>query len=115
MDKKLQKIRYEFLIFNTDSTLILENPLSVEFINTCPDPNPAFGDVFINKSIRLVPRWRAIASPLGPPLIAGQYSDDYKLTLHNNLNEIDVTQYQIRFRQGTLFNRLIVIVKYNVV
>ena len=113
--EKLQKIRYEFLVFNTDSTLILENPLSVEFINNSPEPNPAFGDCFINKSIRLVPRWRATASPLGPPLSAGQYSVDYKLTLNNNINEIDVTQYQIRFRVGTLFNSLLVIVKYRVV
>lgn len=114
MEKK-RKIRYEFLIFSTDSTLILENPLSVEFINTSPDTNPAFGDVIINQFIRLVPRWRAIASSLGPALVPFNYSDDYKLTLNNNINEIDVTQYQIRFRSPSLLNRLIVIVKYNVV
>jgi hypothetical protein len=113
---KDNKIRYEFLIFNEDTTLILENPLSIVFINEGIDPVAPFGNVTINRNLILIPRWRAIASSQSPPLNLTDYFADYKLELYNQPNQVDSTQYTIQFKGGSsALNRLVVICKYRTI
>lgn len=110
--EKYQKVRYEFLVFNTNTTINLEKPLSVTFMNLTTESNPNFGDVNINRYIFLTPYWRSLGSSQSVPLGVAQYGFPYIIKLENNKNEIDVTQYTIQFRGTSVGNRLVVIVKY---
>lgn len=110
----MKNIKREFFVFNSDATLVLENPLSVEFIN-CYNGIAITneGEVTINNSFVLTPYWRSLGlsgSPLLNPLL---FASPYKLTLNNNADEQDTTQYTIRFfNNNNTTNRLFVIVKY---
>jgi len=94
------KVYYEFRQINTDQVLILDKPAQVTF--------QAFGSgggsvVIINNSYQLVSRIDSL-----DPLLFGKYN--WELVLNNNLNEIDVTNYQIRFNGSAII--LFVIIKY---
>jgi len=78
----MQNIRNEFLIISSDQELDLENAIEIEFINVGDI------DVVINNVYRL--------SRLAV-VIGGGSNFDYKLLLKNNIDEIDVTLYRIRF------------------
>ena len=94
------KVYYEFRQISTDQVLVLDKPAQVTFqlwgplgSNTC----------IINNAYILVNRLDSL-DILG----GGKY--DWQVVLNNNQNEIDVTNYQIRFN-GT-GNILMVIIKY---
>lgn len=95
----MQNIQNEFLIISSDQELDLENAIEIEFINVGDI------DVVINNVYRL--------SRLSV-VIGGGTNFDYKLLLKNNLNEIDVTLYRIRFLANIPNRRLFVRVKYKV-
>lgn len=95
----MQNIRNEFLIISSDQELDLENAIEIEFINVGDT------DVVINNVYQLS---RLVN------VIGGTTNFDYKLLLKNNLNEIDVTLYRIRFVLNIFNKRLIVRVKYKV-
>lgn len=95
----MQNIRNEFLIISSDQELDLENVIEIEFINVGDT------DVVINNVYQLS---RLVN------VIGGTTNFDYKLLLKNNLNEIDVTLYRIRFVLNISNKRLIVRAKYKV-
>lgn len=107
------KTRREFLVFNTNQTLVLENPLSVEFYNFYDLPTiNQDGDVTINNTLTLIPYWRSLGLS-GSAILSPQFfASLYYFKVENNPNELDVTQYQIRFFNNSTGNKLIVIVKY---
>jgi hypothetical protein len=110
----MKNIKREFFVFNSDATLVLENPLSIEFINCY---NGTFvsndGEVVINNTIILTPFWKTLGLSGNPALTPPMFSTPYSLILNNNENEQDTTQYTIRFKGGLITeNRLFVIVKY---
>lgn len=94
------KVYYEFRQISTDQVLVLDKPAQVTFqlwgglgANTC----------IINNAYILVTRLDSLD-------ILGGAKYDWQLVLNNNENEIDVTNYQIRFTgPGTI---LMVIIKY---
>ena len=93
------RVYYEFRQINTDQVLILDRPAQVTF--------QAFGlalgqKVIINNSYTLISRLESL------DLLSGIYNSE--LILNNNLNEIDVTNYQIRFTGTSIL--LVVIIKY---
>ena len=90
------RIYYEFRTINTNQTLVLENPAQVTFQCTGAPTN----GVVINNIYRLETRIDAQSISFNSP---------WELVLNNNLNEIDVTQYTIRFI-GTC--NLDIIIKY---
>jgi hypothetical protein len=95
----MQNIRNEFLIISSDQELDLENAIEIEFINV--------GDIDVE--INNVYRLSRLIFVMG-----GLTNYDYKLLLKNNLNEIDVTLYRIRFLANIPNRKLIVRVKYKV-
>jgi hypothetical protein len=109
----MKNIKREIFIFNTDQTLVLENPLSVQFINCYNGillTNE--GEVTINNSFVLIPYWRSLGLSGNTLLQPPQFASPYFLTLENNADEQDTTQYTIRFNNNNTNNRLFVIVKY---
>jgi hypothetical protein len=110
----MQNIRREFFVFNTDQTLVLENPLSIQFIN-CYNGIGATqeGQVIINNTFVLTPYWKSLGFS-GSAIIVPAFdsASPYFLNLENNLNEQDATQYTIKFFNNNPSNRLFVIVKY---
>jgi hypothetical protein len=89
------KILYEFRQIQTDQILVLDNPASVWFQML------GFGGfVTINNNYRL----QSFQDSNSP---AGLF--DWQLKLDNNVNELDVTNYVIRFA-GT--GSLNIIIKY---
>jgi hypothetical protein len=93
-----KKIRNEFLVISSDQELDLENVIEVTFNNISDT------DVVINN-----------AYPLSrlQQIINGVTNFENKLVIKNNLNEIDVTTYRIRFVNPAAVNkRLLVIAKY---
>lgn len=104
MKKERQKVRYEFYVFEStastriNQTLVLDNPISVKFINVSSTIN---SQVIINNSYYLNP-YKFLGNPLG-----GQYP--FELVLNNNLNEFDVTTYAIR---SDFLTKLVVVAKY---
>jgi|LakMenE01Jun11ns_1017448.scaffolds.fasta_scaffold9922629_2 hypothetical protein len=107
--KKRQKVRYEFYSYETsvsgnfNVTLTLNNPASVKFILT------GIGTLTsdfctINNLYNLQPIF--LVTP-GPPRIFPS-----ELILQNQINEIDVTDYQIRIQNATNTVVLKVVVKY---
>lgn len=90
------KILYEIRQIQTDQILVLDKPASLRFEVL----GSAVGFVVINNIYRLQPFLES-NSALG---VANWYLD-----LNNNVNEIDVTNYNIRFTGPAV---LIVIIKY---
>lgn len=109
----MKNIKREFFIFNTDQTLVLENPLSVQFINCYNGISITNdGEVTINNSFVLTPFWKTLGLSGNPIIQPPQFASPYLLTLENNEDEQDTTQYTIRFANNNTNNRLFVIVKY---
>jgi len=95
---EFKKIRNEFIIISSDQELDLENPIEITFLNVSDT------DVVINN-----------AYPLSrlQQIINGATNFENKLIVKNNLNEIDVTTYRIRFVNPAAANkRLLIIAKY---
>lgn len=110
----MKNIKREFFIFSTDQTLVLENPLSIEFVN-CYNGAGATqeGQVTINNAFVLTPFWKTLGLSGSAVIIpSSDSSSPYFLTLNNNPDEQDNTQYTIRFFNNSTQNRLFVIVKY---
>ena len=100
MDKKRIKTRIEYFSYSTNQTIVLEEPAEIIFINT-----GAVADrVVINNNLIL-------SSTLATNNGTAQFPSS--LTIKMNPNEIDTTNYIIRF-VGTTDPRLYVIVKYYV-
>jgi hypothetical protein len=107
-------IKREFFVFSSDQTLVLENPLSVHFIN-CYNGAGATqeGQCIINNSMVLTPFWKTLGFSGSAVIVpAFDSASPYELKLENNDNEQDTTQYTIRFFNNSTQNRLFVIVKY---
>lgn len=97
---KYIKTRIEYNSYNTNQTLVLDNPAEVIFINA-----GATGDrVVINNNLIL-------SSTLATNNGTAQFPS--RLEVKMNSNEVDSTNYVIRF-VGTADPRLYVIVKYYV-
>jgi len=93
-----KKTRVEYLSYSTNQTIVLEEPAEVIFINT-----GAVGDrVVINNNLIL-------SSTLATNSGVAQFPSTF--TIKNNANEVDTTNYTIRF-VGLTDPRLYVIVKY---
>jgi hypothetical protein len=100
MDIKTRKTRVEYLSFSTNQTLVLEEPAQVIFMNT----GAASDRVVINNNLIL----SSIAATNGG---TAQFPSTF--TIKNNANEVDTTNYTIRF-VGTADPRLYVMIKYYV-
>ena len=100
MEIKRIKTRTEFFLYNRNQTLVLEEPAEVIFINC-----GAVGDLLtINNNLIL-------SSHASTTSVGSQFPNTY--TIKRNPNEIDITNYTIRFLT-TIDPRLIVIAKYYV-
>ena len=91
------KVLYEFRQIQTDQILVLDNPASITF-----QMLGSGGFVTINNLHRLQ-SYAESNSPLG--------LFDWQLTLNNNVNELDVTNYSIRFAVPGIVS-LNLIIKY---
>lgn len=105
MEKKIQKVRYEFYTFIADNgvfsqTLVLSNPASVKFINT--DSNLGNSRTIINNQYVLQAQ---------VDYLNGTAIYPYELTLENNKDEEDVTQYTILMKPNS---ELKIVCKYYV-
>ena len=96
----MQKIEWKYFVYDTDQTLVLSNPAEVRFINVGSGGNI----VTINQVFKLQPL---------ETFLAGTSVYPYEFNLKTNQNEIDVTQYQIKFTGGGVA-RLYVLIKYYV-
>lgn len=95
-----KKTRVEYFSYSTNQTIVLEEPAEVIFINT-----GAVADrVVINNNLIL-------SSTLATNSGVAQFPSTF--TIKNNINEVDTTNYTIRFI-GATDPRLYVIVKYYV-
>lgn len=98
-NKKRQLIKYQFFRFDNPNgtplnlnTLNLERPAEVRFLFTSPLPGTY---CIINQTY--------VLAPLND-FISGITNAPYELILKNNLQEIDITNYQINILNvGTLF------------
>jgi len=93
------KVYYEFRTFDRDTTLVLDRPASISFqvLGSGTD------DITINNTYIIRSRQDAFFG-------TGKYP--WELTFENNVNEIDVTTYSIRW-PGTLPAQVLtVIIKY---
>ena len=100
MEKKRIKTRTEFFFFNRNQTIVLEEPAEIIFINC-----GAVGDrLTINNNLTL-------DSLQTTTSVGSQFPNTF--TIKHNPNEIDVTNYIVRF-VTTIDPRLIVIAKYYV-
>ena len=93
------KIYYEFRIVQGNQTLVLEKPAQVTF-QLIGGTGLFYGQCQINNTYNLETKEASLSA----------YKYDWQVVLNNNQNEIDVTNYQIRFN-GT-GNILMVIIKY---
>jgi hypothetical protein len=91
-----EEIIYEFKEVTESQTLVLNNPAEVTFINQ----GVGGGIVTINNVINIQPSSIVIAG-------GADYYD--RVTLKNNVNEVDTTDYNVKMPVGT---KLIVICKY---
>ena len=94
----MQKVEFKFFVYDTDQTLVLSNPAEVKFLNVGSGGNI----VVINQIFKLQPL---------ETYLAGTSIYPYEYNLKTNLNEIDTTQYQIKFQGGGVA-RLYVLLKY---
>ena len=90
------EVIYEFKEVTESQTLVLNNPAEVTFINQ----GIGGGIVTINNVIQIQTSGNVIAG-------IGDFFD--RVTLKNNVNEVDTTDYNVRMPVGT---KLIVICKY---
>lgn len=90
------KVLYEFRTIETNQVLVLEQPAQITF-QLQGAPGQA---VIINENYTLLTRSESLQAPFKSP---------FELTLNNNVNELDVTNYNIRF---VGFPTLILIIKY---
>jgi hypothetical protein len=98
---KRQKVRYEFYKFEAPigavtRTLTLSNPASVKFLMT---GSGGANTCLINNTYRL--------QPIGL-FTNGTAVFPYELTLENNENELDMTDYVLFIQSGTV----VVVAKY---
>jgi len=93
------RVYYEFRTIQTDQVLVLDKPAQITFQTL---GGLLAGSVVINNFYVLNTKQDS-ADPGGP-------GNNFELILNNNVNEIDVTNYQIRFT-GTGIT-LVVIIKY---
>jgi hypothetical protein len=91
-----RKVIFETRQVTQSGTLVLNNPAEVTFINQ----NPTGGNIVINNTIFLGTSASVIQG-------LGDYLD--RITFRTNLDEIDVTDYQVFIPANTT---LIVICKY---
>lgn len=91
------KVYYEFRSFDRDTTLILDKPASVTF----QVAGLGADDIIINNTYILRSRGDSLN---------GTFKYPWELTLNNNENETDITNYTIRFT--ALGYVLQVIIKY---
>lgn len=94
----MQKVEFKFFVYDTDQTLVLSNPAEIRFLNV------GSNIAVINQVFKLQPLTQ---------FITGTSVYPYEFNLKTNQNEIDVTQYQIKF-QGGSGSRLYVLIKYYV-
>tara|TARA_R110000868_G_C10601522_1_gene740538 strand:+ start:126 stop:431 length:306 start_codon:yes stop_codon:yes gene_type:complete len=78
------KVLYEFRIINTDQVLVLDKPAQITFQLI----GVAGQGVVINNTYNLLTRTESLQVPFKAP---------WELVLENNVNEIDITNYVIRF------------------
>ena len=90
------RVLYEIRQIQTDQILVLDKPASVRFEVL----GSAVGFIVINNIYRLQPYLES-NSALG--------TANWYLDLNNNVNELDVTNYNIRFNTTAT---LIIIIKY---
>jgi hypothetical protein len=90
------RVLYEIRQIQTDQILVLDNPASIRFEVL----GSAVGFVIINNIYRLQPFLES-NSVLG--------TANWYLELNNNVNELDVTNYNIRFQTTGV---LTIIIKY---
>lgn len=90
-------IVYEFRQISTDQTLVLDKPAQVTF------------QIFGTGSIITINNSYKIQSFKDSQSAAGVYN--WQLVLNNNVNEVDVTNYVIRFGGG-VSGLLFIIIKY---
>jgi len=91
------KVYYEFRTINTDQNIIIDKPASITF--QCIGAAGLGFRAVINNNYALVPR--------GDSITPGNFP--YELILNNNVNEVDVSNYYVRFT-GTPV--LVLIIKY---
>jgi hypothetical protein len=90
------RILYEFRTINTNQVLVLDKPAQITFQLI----GVAGQGVIINENYTLLTRTESLQAPFKSP---------WELTLYNNVNELDVTNYNLRFI-GT--PTLTIIIKY---
>lgn len=78
------KVYYEFRSFDRDTTLILDKPAQITF----QVAGLGTDEIIINNTYILRSRGDALN---------GTFKYPWELTLNNNVNEIDITNYVIRF------------------
>jgi len=99
MVKKI-KVKYEFKLYDRNQTIVLNNPSQVQFINISNVPG---GLVIINNFLTLNSVRDSITG-FGPPPNPSQ------ITLNNNTDEEDTTNYTCQFPANE--GILLVIAKY---
>ena len=100
MEKKRIKTRTEFYFFNRNQTIVLDEPAEVTFINVGALPDR----VVINNNL-------VLDTTLSTNGGTAQFPNTF--TIKHNPNEVDITNYTIRF-VATVDPRLFVICKYYV-
>jgi len=89
------RVYYEFRTISTDQNIIIDKPASITF--QCFGVAGLGLRAIINNNYALVPR--------GDSITPGNFP--FELTLNNNLNEVDVSNYYVRFT-GAVTLRLII-------
>jgi len=105
-----KKYRYQFYEVSQDTTLVLENPSYIKFVNV--GQLPAGLGVGMIATINNVFQLSTIGNNLQPTIFATEAGFPSELELWNEDDAIDVKQYTIKFT-GTI-GRLFVICKYYV-
>jgi hypothetical protein len=88
------RVIYEFRTIQTNQVLVLDNPAQITFlcIGTIGQ------GVIINENYNLTTRTESLQAPFKAP---------FELILNNNVNELDVTTYNIRFIGTPTLNLII--------
>ena len=90
------RILYEFRTINTNQVLVLDKPAQITFQLI----GVAGQGVIINENYNLQTRTESLQAPFKSP---------WELVLNNNVNELDVTNYNLRFIGNPT---LTIIIKY---
>lgn len=78
------RVLYEFRTIQTNQVLVLDKPAQITFLCT----GIVGQGVIINENYNLITRTESLQVPFKTP---------FELTLNNNVDELDVTNYNIRF------------------